>query len=95
MGDSVSAGVRVCVTGRVQGVGFRYFVERMASQLSLVGYVRNLRDGTVETYAEGDQENLKQFLKLLQRGPMMSSVEDLDVEWREPQGEYQSFDITY
>ncbi|HNT35639.1 MAG TPA: acylphosphatase [bacterium] len=95
MGNETTRAVRVHVKGRVQGVGYRYYAERVASQLGLVGYVKNLRDGRVEAYAEGDQESLAQFLRLLERGPMMSSVEDLDVEWREPTGEYKSFEVTY
>jgi len=61
----------------------------------LVGYVRNMRDGRVEAYAEGEKEQLIQFLRLLERGPMMSSVEDVEVEWKEPGGTYEKFEVTY
>jgi acylphosphatase len=62
------------VSGRVQGVGFRYFVERAAEQLSLRGYVRNLDDGRVEVYAVGPQETLSQLAGMLRVGPRWADV---------------------
>jgi len=66
---------RFVVTGRVQGVGYRNFVERMAGKIGVDGYVRNRRDGSVEVFAMGKPELLKQLRAALERGPMMSYVD--------------------
>ena len=66
---------RFVVTGRVQGVGYRNFVERMAGKVGVDGYVRNRRDGSVEVFAMGKPELLKQLRAALERGPMMSCVD--------------------
>jgi acylphosphatase len=65
---------RFYVSGMVQGVGYRYFVERAARHLKLTGYVRNLRDGRVEAYAIGAADALSTFRSSLERGPNGSSV---------------------
>ena len=68
------------MTGRVQGVGYRGFVEHVAATIGLTGYVRNLRDGRVEVFAMGTPEKLGQLRVALQRGPMMSEVDELNEE---------------
>jgi acylphosphatase len=65
---------RFYISGMVQGVGFRYFVERAARHLKLTGYVRNLRDGRVEAYAIGPADALSSLRSSLERGPDGSSV---------------------
>jgi acylphosphatase len=65
---------RYYVSGMVQGVGYRYFVERAAKHLELAGYVRNLRDGRVEAYAIGPAAALTVLRQTLERGPKGSSV---------------------
>jgi acylphosphatase len=65
---------RYIVTGRVQGVGFRNYVEHVAAKIGVQGYVRNRRDGSVEVLAMGTHEQLKQLRTALERGPMMSHV---------------------
>lgn len=66
------------VRGRVQGVGYRYFVERAASSLGIAGYVRNLDDGRVEVYAVGLPEQLSELAGLLWKGPRMAIVRGVD-----------------
>ncbi|NLO05784.1 MAG: acylphosphatase [candidate division WS1 bacterium] len=83
------------VRGRVQGVGFRYFVQREARNLGLSGWVRNLRSGDVELVAEGPEEDLKRLLGTIRKGPPMSWVERVDERWREPRGESTDFEVTY
>ena len=68
------------VSGRVQGVGFRYFVYRHALALELTGYVRNLRDGRVEFLAQGDADNLLCLLERLREGPAHAQVTGLEYE---------------
>jgi acylphosphatase len=65
---------RFIVSGRVQGVGFRYYVEDVAGTIGVQGYVRNRRDGSVEVFAMGSAEQLKRLRPALEKGPMMSRV---------------------
>jgi acylphosphatase len=65
---------RYVVTGRVQGVGYRNFVEHTAGKLNLDGYVRNRRNGSVEVFAMGTAEELEKLRNALERGPMMAQV---------------------
>lgn len=69
--------LHVRITGVVQGVGFRWFVRERARRLGLSGWVRNLRDGTVEVAAEGDAGQLELLRRELRRGPDGARVEDL------------------
>ena len=69
--------LHVRVTGRVQGVGFRWFVRERARRLGLAGWVRNLRDGSVEVAAAGDQGQLDLLVGELRRGPQGAAVEDV------------------
>ena len=62
------------ISGRVQGVGYRYFAERWAEQLGIAGYVKNLWDGTVEAYAIGDAVALEEFKLRLAEGPRSAHV---------------------
>ena len=71
---------RFFVSGRVQGVGFRYFAEQQAAKLGVNGYARNLSDGRVEVYAIGDARKLGVLRAALQQGPRMSQVDRVDEE---------------
>jgi acylphosphatase len=81
------------ISGVVQGVGFRYFVYRIAQQLNLTGWVRNLPDGRVQAVAEGDRGPLEDLIKQLRVGPRFGTVTGVDVNWKEPTGKYRSFEI--
>ena len=63
------------VSGRVQGVGFRFFAEQIAASLGVGGYVRNLYDGRVEVYAIGSAQQMEKLKNALQRGPRMAAVD--------------------
>jgi acylphosphatase len=71
---------RYHVSGRVQGVGFRNYVEHVAGKIGVSGYVRNRRDGRVEVLAMGSPEQLKQLRVALGKGPMMSWVKAVTEE---------------
>ena len=71
---------RFVVTGRVQGVGFRNFVEHLAGKINVNGYVRNLRDGSVEVLAMGTPEKLQALRRGLEKGPMMARVSGVSEE---------------
>jgi acylphosphatase len=68
---------RYLVSGRVQGVGFRFFAQHEAERLGVTGYVQNLPDGRVEVLASGSREQLAQFRSQLEKGPRFSSVSDV------------------
>lgn len=86
--------VHALVKGRVQGVGFRYFVREQAGQLALTGWVRNLADGRVELLAEGPRAGLEVMLAAVRRGPPGSAVADVSVEWKPASGEWTKFSVT-
>jgi len=69
---------RYFVRGRVQGVGYRYFVERAAGELGLTGYARNLEDGRVEVYAAGWPKQLAELAGYLHKGPLWSDVRGVE-----------------
>jgi acylphosphatase len=88
-----TAGLRAQVHGAVQGVGYRYFARREALRLGLVGYVRNLANGTVEVVAEGAVTDLEAFLQRLQWGPSEAEVQWVDSSWTEAAGVFTDFQI--
>jgi acylphosphatase len=69
------------IYGRVQFVMFRDFTTRKARRCRVVGYVRNLADGSVEAYGEGRREDLERWLSYLQHGPLLAHVERIDAQW--------------
>jgi acylphosphatase len=83
------------VSGRVQGVGFRFFSSRTANSLGLTGFVRNLQDGRVEIVAEGSGEKLERFLERIKEGTISASVESVEVKREEERGEFGSFEIRF
>jgi acylphosphatase len=86
---------RARVTGRVQGVGFRWSAVREARQLGLRGWVRNADDGSVEVEAEGDPSALADFLAWLRRGPVGAFVSDIEVNPAAPGGSRGDFDMEF
>jgi acylphosphatase len=87
---------RYFISGDVQGVGFRYFVQRSVQKLHhLKGFVRNLHDGRVEVYAEGEADLLKQLEAVLRQGPVGSTVEQLEVLDEDISNQYNDFRITF
>ncbi len=93
---SEPAAFSATVHGRVQGVNFRYFVERHAGALGLTGYVKNLPGGReVEVYAEGDKEKLEELLDLLNTGPPRAVVERVDVRWSDYRGDFSRFGVMF
>jgi acylphosphatase len=70
----VKVAKKYTITGRVQGVGYRFFAERVANQLGICGYVKNLWDDNVEVYAIGDEASLEEFKRHLAEGPRSARV---------------------
>jgi acylphosphatase len=81
------------VHGKVQGVGFRFFIQKNARALFLTGWVRNTRQGNVEVVAEGPQYILDRLLMFLKDGPRSAKVTSLETNWEDPTKEYSDFKI--
>ena len=71
---------KIMVSGRVQGVGYRYYCLKTARLLDIRGYVRNASDGSVEILATGNDADLHEFIALLRQGPMFAQVTDIKIE---------------
>lgn len=84
---------RFLVSGRVTGVGFRYFTQDIARREGLTGVVRNLLDGRLEAIAEGDEESLTRLEIALRRGPPHARVEHIEIDYLIPSARYLSFSI--
>jgi acylphosphatase len=84
---------RYVVTGRVQGVGFRWFTHDAAAAEGLHGWVRNLADGSVEVVVEGDGESVDRLEARIRRGPSHARVEQVDVEEMPPARRVAGFEI--
>ena len=93
MTESPNETRRYIVSGRVQGVGFRWFVEHAAVQLGLAGWVRNRADGSVEVLASGTRQNLHDLYVELLKGPRASRVDKVEVEDAAPDTKMKSFRI--
>jgi acylphosphatase len=93
MDETQNTRLHARVEGRVQGVGFRYFVQETAIALGVVGWVRNRWDRTVEVVAEGDRQSLEKLLSALQRGPRSSHVTQVKSIWQPGTSEYKNFKI--
>lgn len=81
------------IRGQVQGVGFRYFAQRSAARHQVVGYVKNLEDGSVEAHAEGSEKVVEAFKHDLAAGPRFSKVEEIEEIVLEPGRRYSAFRI--
>ncbi len=85
----------VLISGRVQGVAFRYYAEKWAISQGITGWVRNLPDGRVEILAEGDTKALDRYLGQLKDGPRMARVEGFEETRMEATGEFPDFRVNF
>ncbi|MEB3279877.1 MAG: acylphosphatase [Lyngbya sp.] len=85
--------VRLLISGRVQGVGFRYSTREAAIQRNVKGWVRNLSDGRVEAVLEGSQTDVESMIEWCHQGPPGASVQEVSVSQESPEG-LQNFDIS-
>jgi acylphosphatase len=84
---------RYVISGRVQGVGFRYFTEAAAAREGIHGWVRNTPEGQVEVSAEGDAESLDRFEHRIRNGPSGARVDDVQIDGATPSGRDTGFHI--
>ncbi len=80
--------------GRVQGIGFRFTVERIANQLGVYGWVRNLGDGRVELWAEGDSGILKEFLSQI-KSYFLQYINNTEENWQQGVSLFQDFRVRF
>ena len=85
--------LHILYTGRVQGVGFRYSTKVVACGFDVTGTVRNLSDGRVELFAEGERMELEEFRKAIQDSEVGRFVRNEAVEWSEAKNEFRGFEI--
>ena len=87
--------IHLVISGRVQGVMFRSFVQHHARELGVAGWARNRFSGEVEVLAEGKRADLESLLAFCREGPPYARVEDVKVQWQSATGEFKDFRITY
>lgn len=83
----------IYISGFVQNVGFRQFVKKEAVKLVLTGYVKNLPEGKVEVLAQGLKEQIEKLIKHSEKGPFLSEVKNVAVEWVNSNEVYKDFEI--
>ena len=83
----------VIISGFVHGVGFRRFVKNKAKKLGLFGWIRNLPDGRVDALLQGKKETIGEIILLCKKGPFLSEVKDVRVNFEDTKITYDSFDI--
>jgi acylphosphatase len=93
MEDNVRA--RLLISGRVQGVAFRWETQRASQRHDVTGWVRNLPDGRVEAVIEGPRDQVNDLIDWCRKGPPAARVDSLDIQWGDFQGAFAGFDITY
>ena len=93
--EAATLRARLFVKGKVQGVGYRAFAARIASQRGLCGGVRNLDDGRVELDVEGPKDQILILIEDAKTGPPASQVAAVDVEWSPATGRFSDFQVWY
>jgi acylphosphatase len=88
-------GAAIVVEGKVQGVGYRDFVQRRARRLDLTGYVMNLPDGRVRVRAEGSPESIEELIREMEKGPPLARVEKVSATWLPPTRRFADFSIRF
>ncbi len=91
----MNARVHLLISGLVQGVFFRSNTRRVAGELGLKGWVRNLPDGRVEVVAEGRKPALDRLIEFCRKGPEGARVENVQIEWERPKNEFETFDVRF
>ncbi len=81
------------ISGKVQGVAFRYGVKEQADKLGLVGFTKNETDGSVIIVVEGEEKKLQKLIEWARVGTKWAEVDSVEVEWKEAPGEFKDFDI--
>lgn len=83
------------VSGKVQNVAYRAYVQDAANELDITGWVKNCADGTVQIVAQGTPDILKDFIEYLNEGSLSSQVSSVSVDWQTPKKVYDDFSIKH
>jgi len=86
---------RLLISGRVQGVAFRWETLQAAERCRVNGWVRNLPDGRVEAVVEGPRQQVTDLIDWCRKGPPVARVDSLDIQWEDFSGEFREFKITH
>jgi len=87
--------MRCVIYGKVQGVQYRVYAQDSAVELDLVGYVKNMPDGTVVVLAQGMPDVLKEFVEYLHEGSLSSKVDSVSVDWQTPKRTFTEFSVLH
>ncbi|MEM2094790.1 MAG: acylphosphatase [Candidatus Bathyarchaeia archaeon] len=87
--------LRAIIRGRVQGVGYRYYILRLAQELGIAGYVKNRRDGSVEVFAQGYESRLKEFMDRIRKPRQPIEVTEVNIQQALVKPGFVSFRIEY
>lgn len=87
--------IHAFVSGMVQGVSFRSETKRIAKNLGIKGWIRNLPDGRVEVLAEGEKDKIGALIEFLKKGPPAARVDNVDVKIEDHKGEFKGFSIKH
>lgn len=87
--------IHCVVTGKVQGVAYRAYVQESATELELVGYVQNQTDGSVEVVAQGTPDTLKEFVEYLHEGSLTAQVGSVAVDWKTARKTFDEFSLLH
>lgn len=87
--------IHCVITGNVQQVAYRAYVQEAATELGVVGYVKNLPDGSVEVVGQAPPEILKEFVEYLHEGSVLSQVEGVAIEWKSAHKTYEEFSLLH
>jgi len=91
----MTARVHLKISGRVQGVCFRYYCRERAERFDLTGFVRNNDDGSVEVVAEGEEKALGDFVAWCRHGPPGAMVKTCEENYEPPAGKFDSFQVRF
>lgn len=91
----MTVAAKLTIKGRVQGVWYRASTHQQASDLGLVGWVRNMPDGSVEVFAQGSPDQVEALIRWCKGGPPLARVDRVAVDWTDPDSSYMRFQVRY
>lgn len=86
--------IHIIFSGKVQGIGFRYRTLNLAEKMAINGWVKNLSDDEVEMMAEAEEKNLQDFIAEIKKY-FQNYIQDVQLEWQKPTGEFQNFQVRF
>jgi len=85
--------IHILITGKVQGISFRYYTKKKAEELQIKGWVKNLPNGDVEIVVEGNNSNITSFMDWCKTGPSLANVKNIAINEEQPTNEFSTFSI--